>query len=216
MKLLNSQKDQIFDLIEEQNLSPSQFEFNEEQGNIVSPTETTILTFKKTKYFFQFDLRNGGHYSIFSPGKSTVIEEDFPRDWKNQLINFKKWILYLSKEINTPNKWDRLRKEINEINIGFSAEEEKFSFQEYEELSNKIKFLKENIREVGLSNDQILGINRKLDFLLESAKTLSKFDWKSLFVGTIINLIIQLGLTPEISKSLWNLIEHIFNQLFLN
>jgi hypothetical protein len=216
MKLLNSQKDQLFDIIEEQNLSPSQFEFNEEQGNVVSHTESTILTFKNSKYFFQFDYRNNRHYSIFSPGNSTIIEEDFPRDWKNQLNNFKKWIFYLLREIQTPNKWDRLKKEINEINIGFTADEEKFSFQEYEELTNKINLLKESIKEIGLSKDQILGINKKLDFLIESAKTLSKFDLKSLFVGTIINITIQLGLSPENSKSLWDLIKHIFNQLFLN
>lgn len=215
MKLLNSQKDQIFDLIEEQNLSPSQFEFNEEQVNVVSHTEKTILSFKNSQYFFQFDYRNGGHYSIFSPGRSTITEEEFPRNWENQLFYFKEWLLNLLREINTPNKWERLRKEINEINSGFTVGQEKFSFQEYEELIIKINQLKGSIKEIGLSRDQILGINNKLDFLVESAKTLSKFDWKSLFVGTIISITIQLGLTPENSKSLWNLITHIFNQLFL-
>ena len=51
MKLLISQKDQLFDLIEKSGLSPSQFEFTESISRLGAKQKATTLTFKNSDYF---------------------------------------------------------------------------------------------------------------------------------------------------------------------
>jgi|GEM_PF-777152 len=221
MKLLISQKDQIFDIIEREDLSPFLFEFIEDQKNIVSRDESTTLSFKRSNFYFKFEYRKfdnvrSGHYFIYSPALSSIISEGFSLSWENQLAHFEKWLKYLKREIQSPNKWARLEREIDEVKIGFIGGEGKFSFKECAELKDKINILKSRIKGLDLSKDQVTEINSKLDLLVESAKTLSKFDWKSLFIGTIISITIQLSLTPENSKALWEVIRNVFHQLLLN
>lgn len=57
----------------------------------------------------------------------------------------------------------------------------------------------------------IIGLER----LTELAKELNKFDWKNLFIGTIISITIQLNVTPDNATLLWELIQNVFSNYFL-
>jgi hypothetical protein len=101
------------------------------------------------------------------------------------------------------------------IRFNFKNEEDKFSFNEYGDLKAKVETLKNSINQIGLLSDQVLTINSKLDHLVDLAKEMNKFDWKNLFVGTIISMIIQLSVTQDNAKALWILIKQIFNNYLL-
>jgi hypothetical protein len=214
MKLLTSQKDTLFDLIEKKGLSPSQFSFSDKSSKF-RPGQSPCLKFNNSEFYFTFDSKDNKYYSIYSPGNDKFVDEAAPITWDNQLYYFKEWVAYLIREISAPNKWERLKKELEEISINFDSSEDKFSFQEYEELKTKVAFLKQNISTVGLAINQAQAINAKLDHLTELAKDMNKFDWKSLFIGTIMSIIIQLSVTPDNAKTLWTLIRQAFNNYFL-
>ena len=218
MILLTSQKDELFKIISDNNLSPSLFEFEKITINQILEKYATKLKYKHSDFYFIFDTgEDMDHYSIFSPGKDKFVQEEYPHTWDIQKSYFTAWIKFLIREINTPNYWERFEKEIKEIRIteeGFI--EDKFNATEFEEVKIKIDLIKNGLLDTGINQENINIINKKLDDLTELSKTMNKFDWKSLFIGTIINLTMQLTLTPENSKNLWLLIKNIFKLYFIN
>jgi hypothetical protein len=219
MKLMRSQKDDIYDLIVRDNLSPSQFEFSEVESKMVSNKVATILKFKQSDYFFTFETvahSNEPHYAIYSPGKYSYEETNYTRDWVTQFRKLQDWLIYLKREINTPNKWDRFINDFSDIQFLSDIDTSKFAIPEFEELKLKISFLKDSISESPLIPTHIELFNSKLDYLLESAKTMNKFDWKSLFVGSIISIIIQLSVSPDNAKLIWGLIRKAFSNFLLD
>lgn len=61
--------------------------------------------------------------------------------------------------------------------------------------------------------DTLRNIEQKLIELDLKLDELKKFDWKSLFVGTIVNLIMSLGIPPESAGAVWEIIKRAFNEL---
>ncbi len=218
MKLLISQKDQLFDLIEKIGLSPSQFEFEESISRLGAKQKATTLILKNSDYFFSFESdpnSPSSHFAILCPGSDSHTERTKTRHWNWQINIFSTWLRDLKKEINSPNKWDRLTTEISRIGIVIENDDDKFTVQEYEDLKERMIILKKGTSSIGLLEEQVTTINTKLDHLTELAKEMNKFDWKGLFIGTVISIVIQLGISVENAESLWTLIKQVFNNYLL-
>lgn len=152
----------------------------------------------------------------FTPTRASSWEgRSYPGSWDSQLRQFSEWLGYLKREVTSPNKWERLHKELESLKFNFRDDKTKFSAQEFEDIKVKIETLKRSINEIGLLEKDVAVINSKLDHLTEMAINLNKFDWKSLFIGTIISIVIQLNVTPDNAKALWSLINTVFNSYFL-
>lgn len=216
MKLLTSQRNEIFQLIEEAGLNPSQFELLYGKSKKKEGQSASILRLKNSEYFYSFEAGiRGGHYAIFSPGSECVKEEQAPGSWSIQMNYFMHWLKYLIREISIEDKWKRLDKEIAQLNINTDSNESKFTAQEYEELRLKISMLKVNLIELNLAPEQMQTLSSKLDYLAELALNLNKVDWKNLFIGTLISLIIQLAIPPETSSQIWFVIKQVFSGYLL-
>lgn len=127
MKLLKSQKDEIFDLIENSGLSPSMFYFDE----INSKNGNVALKIKDREYFFTFsDGPRGGHYAHFCPGKETYEESEYPGSWALQKLNVRYWITYVKRELETPDKWASFKEELEFIDIPEFKNNNKFTYQD--------------------------------------------------------------------------------------
>ena len=92
----------------------------------------------------------------------------------------------------------------------------KFTHLEYLDLSNKLNKLIDAIPDLKLLENKTKAIQLELHNLLDKATELGKFDWRNLFIGTIISIVIQLNVNPENAAALWNLIKGIFNNYFLS
>jgi len=218
MKLLTSQKDILFDLIETAGLSPSQFEFEEIPSKMYYGEKATLLKYKNSDFYFRFETGSNNttsHYAIYCPGESAHTENNHPGSWDIQLGYVEEWLSNLSREINSLNKWDRLKHEIKSIRIKLGNDEDKFSAQEYTDLKKRMTILKQGVKTIGLLPDQINTINDRLDYLTGLAEEMNKFDWKGLFIGTIISIIIQLSVSVENAETLWALIKKVFNNYLL-
>jgi len=217
MKLLLSQRDTLYEYIENRGLSPAQFEFEEKPSDYSSSSTATILKYKNSEYHFTFEtVNNARQMALFCPGSDIHTGIADGLEWSYTLQYFGTWISNLLKELNTPNKWARLQSEIGGLSLKYSEEDGKFSFKEYEELQMKIEVLKGGLSTIDLLPDQIKTINEKLDHLMIMAKDMGKFDWKGLFIGTIVNTVIQLAVTQSSTLALWNLIKQAFNNYFLS
>ena len=88
MKLLVSQKDKLYDIIESMNLSPSQFIIEETKSVKQKDGISTIIMFNSSEFYFRFETYNrahGKHYAIFCPGEETHIQEEYPGSWVHWL-----------------------------------------------------------------------------------------------------------------------------------
>lgn len=215
MKLLTSQKNILYDVIIAYGLSPSQFILTEKESTNYVNEIVTNISHKSSEFYFSFESRYDRRSILFSPGSDTYSVAHSVNSWNELEYHFQNWIGNLLNEINVENKWDRLEKEMKGINLNLKNEPDKFSAHEFEELKNKVLAIKQGLNKIGLLSEQVSIINEKLDHLTELAIDMNKFDWKSLFIGTILSVIIQLGVTQENAKSLWALIKQVFNNYFL-
>ena len=217
MKLLKSQKNSLFELIEEIDFfSHNQFEVTEDET--MGVYETIIFYNEDRSFYFRFNESQYSNqlYINYSPGNTQFTDSSSTIHWDQSLSYFKNWLYFLKREVTAPNLWEKFKTEISDIKLLNNFNNEKFSFNEYKEISQKIDSLKDSISSIPLILNQQNEIILRLDHLSETAKDLGKFDWISLFVGTIISVVIQLNVTPENANALWELIKRIFNNYFLS
>lgn len=216
MKLLKSQKTEIFDLIEVNGLSPLQFEIIFIPNNYNSALSITKLLFKGTDYYFTFSFQQEEHYSTFCPGDEKYVEEEHSGDWETQKDAVINWLSYLKREINTPDKWQRLIDESENLKLmKYNEDSIKFNASEYLEIKSKINLLKNGLKEIGIEKEEMKTINSRLDHLEVLMQSMNKIDWKNLFVGTILSIPIQLSLSPDVAKGLFLLVKKVFSAYFL-
>lgn len=217
MKLLLTQKNDIFDIILDEGLNPNDFKFTEEfetRDEIV-----TYLKFKNTKYYFQFRYIDERHYRTeYSPsGRSLILDEKVFGGWKEFIGVTRKWLRHLKRETNALDKWDTFKKSLQLIPFAFDTDnkKEKFSADELKLIELKIQTVKQEIKKLELPKDTIKQLNAKLDSLNEKADKLSKTDWKELFIGAVIGTIFNLAIPPDAAKTIWEIIRHTFKQYIL-
>jgi hypothetical protein len=214
MQLLPSQKNSLFDAIVKGGLSPVQFEYAEPEG---TSGKDTLLTFKGTKFSFLFHTAIGGNRSVrFSPG-SEKVEEGFEIDsWYHISALFQGWVVCLAREISQPDKWGAFLKAGRDLRWTISDEENsQFSYVEVQEIQASIQNAKAEISHLELSQEQLLLVQSKLDYIAEKATTLGRVDWKNLFIGTLIGTIVQLAVPPEMAKEIWSLFAFAFKKIIL-
>jgi len=216
MKLLTSQKDSLFKIIQEYDFfSHNQFEFIEQ--DMMSEYITRIEYKANRLFYFTFNDSDYANnlYVNYSPGEQQFVDSSSNIVWDYVLGYFYNWLEYLQREVTAPNLWNKFKTEISEIKFINDFSNQKFSFTEYTEISHKISLLKDSLSSIPLILSQQEAIISRLDHLNETAKDLGKFDWVNLFIGTIISIVIQLNVTPENANALWDLIKSIFNNYFL-
>lgn len=216
MELLTSQKNSLFEIIQEVDFfSHNQFELIEK--DIIGICDTHIEYKANKLFYFRFIDSNYAN-SLFinhSPGEEQIMDATSQISWNQTLNIFENWLYYLQREVTSPNLWQQFKTEISEIKYINNFSNQKFSFSEYTEISEKLDILKSSLSSIPLILNQQNEIILRLDHLSETAKELGKFDWINLFIGTIISVVIQLNVTPENANAIWDLIKRVFNNYFL-
>jgi hypothetical protein len=180
MKLLLSQKNEIYDYIENYGLSPNLFEIIDaasmEAGN-------TIIKLKNSSFYCRLSMHKDKHivFVTYSPASELYEKTDYiDTAWSSLFSTIKTWISCIQREISQIDKWIRLKEEISYINLSKEEENNKFTALEYQELKTKMIQLKVEIKTIGLTEIQYNSLESKIDLLIEKATHLGKFDWKSI------------------------------------
>lgn len=210
MKLLTSQKNKLFEVIESRDLSPNMFLYQEP----TSASGNTTIRFKDSNFFYTFSENvRGGHSAYFSPGNEKLHESANPHEWSRQILYFQYWLVYLKREITQTDKWAILEEELKKISFqDLNYDSNKFTHEEFMLLENNIRELKNKITKLDLLEDQVDIINQKLDHLLQLAENMNKTDWKELFIGSLFSLTMQLTVDRELGQTIFSYVkEQFFN-----
>ncbi len=219
MRLLVSQKNAVFDMIQGVGLSPAQFKCTEVESHYLQDGLATKFTCNQTEYYFLIDKDANEHIHLtFCPAEETIEGRSYCYSWDETAKRLGQWIEYVFREVREPDKWARLSTEVESLNMALEPQpsQDRFTVQEYESLVQSLSVLGTRIKQIeGLSEKQLSGIDTELEHLKEMAKSLSKVDWKSMFVGTIITLIIQLSIGQEQGRAIWAIVKEVFNKFIL-
>ncbi len=90
-----------------------------------------------------------------------------------------------------------------------------FSKEEIGEITLAVSNTKVQLEKLRLLPAQLQLVEGKLDYVAEKAKTLGRVDWKNLFVGTIISLVVQYAIPPQVARTIWMIVGETFKRVIL-
>jgi hypothetical protein len=181
--LLQSQRNDVLLTVRESGINPLEFQLLEEAHLYPKLVHTPSV------FFYQF----GTSHVVFSPGAETQQQEVDKLKWVGKLELLSIWLTYLQREINAPDLWASLAQErellgaepAGAVNTPFTADEQVHIKRTIEEIRVYITST------YSLAGEPLAKVNRKLDYLIDAATRLGRIDWKNIFVGALVSLILQ-------------------------
>ena len=197
-ELLQSQKNELFALIKESGIEHFNFIWRITKRFDGSPM--LCYSHNDTEYFYIFSIGSGGHFACFSPAYDRISSECITQTWGRQKQTFQQWLVFLKREIDSPDLWGALAK-VNlppELKTKADFLNEPFTARESDNISRDIKTLESYFVEQGWAKkEQIDIVNQKLDYLIENTKKQSRKDWFFTGIGILVSIITTLALSQE-------------------
>lgn len=200
----------------------------QELSIIFKGNNLNIADFAVTGEFQEFKVKFKYNYFSFSIEKTkvdaytlTILYIDRKNahttsaTWATTLTLFENWIKQVSTELNSATGWETFEN-TNFLNTEYEDLNNEFTELEKIQTKQNIKELKVKIKLLNLAPEKLQLIENKLDSLSHKVDELNKFDWKSLFIGTIASLIMTLVIPQEASGMFWEYIKSSFNNMRIN
>lgn len=205
MRITNVEKKQLSDIFHKFKLNIFDFEATGEY-------EVFKIKFKYDYFSFAIAKQKPNVYQIeyFSVDNKNAISTAV--NWNDLLQIFLQWSKKIFAELNSPTGWESFEN-TNFFNVEYEELNSKFTDAEKIQTKQSIKELKVKIKLLNLTPEKLEIINVKLDSLNSKVDELNKFDWKSMFLGTIASLIMTFIVPQEASGMLWEYIKSSFNNL---
>lgn len=213
-RLMQSQRNDVFNLIKYYELNPLDFVWNEENSERSNDGRYKDLidriAYTGTDFYFLFDFKSGIHYSAYSPGADTLHQEEYPGSWREQSRVVGKWLSNLRREVNQSDLWSQFSEYRAALEDKLSPEvgNEPFTFRQFQDISNGVEQIKQYLRKNVSDPDHIKLIDEKLDYLIEAAKRQGRTDWVHTAIGVIFSLAISISLSPAQAKDVWNILKN--------
>lgn len=203
MRITNTQKKELSDIFRQAGLNVLDFETSGQHKEFK-------IKFKHEYFSFLINIQKPDAYNLSIFPINNTNGYTIAANWIESKKHFEKWVKQLATELNTATGWETFQSD-NFLNASFEELEQKFTETEKIQTRQSILELKEKIKALELPEESIKIIERKLDDLHAKVDDLKKFDWKSLFVGSIASLIMTLAIPPEVSGLLWEYIKTAFS-----
>lgn len=208
--LLVSQKNLLFEYMQEEDLNPRHFAL----------TDLNVL-FKvihpESGYYFQ--VKKGTHYIhiTYSPSQDQMIEalDLVGIDFTIIANMFRNWLSSFNSEISLPNYWKLLSQQMNDIGTFEFVNSDYFTEDESKQVQEKLKLISKEISNLPLLTDQIQAINNKLDTIASNVKKLDKISWRDHLIGGIIGIVSQYAITPSNANLIWGILKSSLNSFKL-
>ncbi|MCL5245332.1 hypothetical protein M4I21_05900 [Cellulophaga sp. 20_2_10] len=207
MRITNQQKKELSSIFNQNELNLLDFEAS-------GSYQEFKIKFKFDYFSFNIIKTDKDQYQITIQSIDNTNAGTTVTKWDGVIHRFKLWSNEISSELNTPNGWGTFENE-NYLNTDYDDLNKSFSKNEKESIRQSLKYIKKKVKTLDVSSDTLKIIEHKLDELDTKVDDLKKFDWKSLFIGTIASLIMSLGITPESAGMLWEMIKSSFSGLKL-
>lgn len=206
--LLKKQRNELFRIIEEVGLEPSNFEWLEE--HVKGPqTDHVIskLVYRGSPYFYRFDVTMTRYLCKKCPGLQKATGLAKFTGWSSVVADFVHWARRLKAEIDAPDLWAEARKyqSIFSVSTTEQIQDIPFSHAEAEQIASALTQVeKKIIGEFAPTPEQLGFVQYKLSYLVSKAKEgYPRIDWVNMLVGVMTSMAVALSLSPEQAHRLW-------------
>lgn len=237
LNLNKQQKNEIFKIIEQKGLNTNLFSWivhvnKSHVGHLTQYVKhsVTALVFRREEGDFRFTFEqvepSSNPYShTYMKYRSSLVPQLIPgedvvfsEDWDGVMLKFQDWLDVIKYELEERDLWKELPRgqALTAIPANYSNDE-KFSVEERrlitERLSKIEKFILESNQPSGAS---AIKIQQTFIYLQQRTETASKLDWKNIFAGAIVGLILEKAVdnAPEVMKLCNELLSPFFQKLF--
>jgi hypothetical protein len=200
------QTNKIFEAIQSVGLNPNEFEFKH------SDTEA-LLKHKWSKSYIAIGW-NAGHYV----GRFMVGDGyDWPYDaYSSQSLmeRFSRWVEDVKRDLDTPDLWAELQRDAQLLG-GVSdeaSENTPFTAEEQKDIEERLRKVEAHVKGTySLSEPEMEGLHRKIDYLVGAAGRFGRIDWLNICVGALFGYILAVGLPVEsVRPFMTDLLHHLF------
>lgn len=204
VQLLRGQANDVYRAISDENLLPTDFEWQTKQCHYDNEVVVSVLLHVPTQYCFVFDVFQKERICWCSPhaGFRDLSFAGKPPDWPATLEKVRAWLDAVAAEHFEPDLWSTNTDERALIAQHFKeAGNSPFSPAEQARISAAVHELKQFLVSTGeYSESQLQFIEHRLAHLEESSKRLGRKDWITLAMGTLTNIVVGVALAPEAAR----------------
>jgi hypothetical protein len=220
-KILKKYKNAVLQVLLENGIDKNKLSGKETKDDRDNKYFTILLN--DTPFYFKL-INHPGNFDAFTC-EYNLFKANYPKadikaawrsftDIKSHLNNWIKEVKEYFNEITTIDLWEQLISSSNILSIGEIDFNDRNQFNE-----DEIKQIKLSLNELklligksfNLQEEEKIIVNNRLDYLTEASNRLNKFDWKSLLINTILNVIIALSFDSQKGKQLFELFGKVFS-----
>jgi hypothetical protein len=213
--LLQGQRNQVLRAIQAAGMNPAEFSWEIVDDYEGTATSVSKLVHRGGYFLFGCTLDNS-FYFYRSPGEDTRSESQHPGTWGREFDGFQRWLRFLKTEVEEPDLWASIKAEKDLIlgssstieNSPFSAEERKRLLKDVHEIKQFV------IKTAKLTEGELSYVTDRLDYLVEASGRMGRKDWINVAVGTLINVVTAVALTPAGTRELFHFAGQIFRWIF--
>lgn len=203
MRITNTQKKELSDIFREVGLDVFDFE-------TIGLHKEFKVKYKYEYYSFSINYQKEDNYYLTIFPIYNTKGFSVGGTWGQVKKRFSDWSKGIANEISTPTGWETFENE-NYLDTDLEDLDEQFSEKDKILVRQGLNELKERFSRLELPISTIKAIEKKLDELDKKVDQLSKFDWKSLLIGTIASLMLAFAIPSELNGIIWEYVKTAFN-----
>jgi hypothetical protein len=207
MRITNIQKKELSEIFKSHGLNVLDFETSGQYKEFK-------VKFKHDYFSFSINGEKREVYNLIIFPISNTKGMTRTLSWAETKKEFDTWTKDIATDLTTPTGWETFESQ-NYLNTDFEELDKEFTESEKVQTRESVRELIEKIKTLDLPAAHLGTIELKLKELSDKVDDLKKFDWKSLFIGTIASLIMTLSIPPEATGFLWEYIKSAFSGLRL-
>lgn len=210
--LMRTQRNALFERVVARGLDPADFQLMDAVDG------TTLVDHSPTRSTFSLVSKDGVAYR----GRASIGDygpyEYGPVLWDNILQDiFPRWVYNVKVEGDTPDMWEEVRSISAILADGSDQYDDNslFSPEEREQISAQLRQIKRSLKEnYSLSDEKLAGIEARLDEAEEASHRIGRKDWRLLFYGIILTLIVGGLVSPDIVQHIVLMAVHGLDNIF--
>jgi hypothetical protein len=191
MMLVKYKRNDIFEAVESAGLEPRDFDLSDDDDARIKHrwSESCFIIGGEAGHYTGYYVVGDGAdwpYEVYS--------------WTALLDRIRRWLGEVKRDLETPDLWAQLRGDtaLLEASSDETRENTPFTPTEQEEIARALRGLGEDaMRTYTLSAAQAQELDAKLDYLVNAAGRLGRTDWRGVFIGVMLSLVLTSALPPE-------------------
>jgi len=211
LKLTKRERNEVFAAIERKGLDPQRFSWTTHISNFVTryeehyyqavsgqrpePAEALVTNHDGREFSFTFERNDDGTFFSSVEPHINVGHGVRARAWSGLIEAFNEWLEVIRYELHEPDFWSQLPCDapLAAIPDTYSSEE-RFTAQELVTLRDRLKEIETFILDTNsVPGPQAIQIQQTFVYLQQKAETASKVDWKNIFAGAIVSILLTLA-----------------------